>query len=774
MVTSPTPAWSAARSGLLGDTGAVDASAQINQFLGTHPNSPIYVGNSILTPVGGGSTAWQYHLDAYDIDQPFTMSGTTIGRVMVPMLPVGDGADLIVSLCADSAGNPGTVITQTLIPASWIKQLAAVEGVAGPSSESPTTQYTNSPLATAQFYNVYMGTTTLTNWSFPNIAPGFSQPNGSQTYVNNYIITTGAINGTTFYNNVFSIAFDAIGNLSQAIPQPGMPEVNNGNSATGAVIDPTTGDVTLVVAGGRPSLSGITANVYTAAFDTGTGVVSSWTAQAALPQPLELAGIASWNGYVYVIDGVNSAITADINTVYYAQVQNGQITAWNTASPYPLEIDSMNAVAVSGFLVVFGGEDFAGTNTTACYYAPINADGSLGNWLRGPSVPQSLVDLQFASPSFGSYAIMAVANGQMYILSFGPNGPDTSWQVFTAPTGGVLTAEADGTSDGMWMHYGVYYTSYATNPMSLTPRISVPLPATGLTNGATYHVLLRQANGSESSYLRLHDSTNVFPGNPTVKTRTIGSSTWTAGTTGHAVPIQIYDNSNGSATQGSSNNQVLHTWDDNGARISTLVRTTTPDQRLLGLLEATMQPGPVLNQTPTFVNGLGQWTATNGALAQSSAQTHGSLPYSGLLTPAGGNPDAYIQSEYLACTPGPGSSYTVTAWVYSPTGWSAVFPNLNFYDASKTFISSGAASFNVPAATWTQITATYPVPDTALYLTIDIGESSTPAATNLLYVSAATVQDALGPQLSSVMQINYSSTWPGSNLWPPTGVTVLA
>src|SRR5581483_12012970 len=93
------PPWSAARSGLLGDTGAVDASAQINQFLSTHPMTVLYAGNSILMPNGSGGTAWQYHLDSYDLDQPFTMSGTSIGRVVVPLLAVGTGADLVVSLC---------------------------------------------------------------------------------------------------------------------------------------------------------------------------------------------------------------------------------------------------------------------------------------------------------------------------------------------------------------------------------------------------------------------------------------------------------------------------------------------------------------------------------------------------------------------------------------------------------------------------------------------------------------------------------------------------
>lgn len=53
------------------------------------------------------------------------------------------------------------------------------------------------------------------------------------------------------------------------------------------------------------------------------------------------------------------------------------------------------------------------------------------------------------------------------------------------------------------------------------------------------------------------------------------------------MPIQIYDNS--------VVGKVWHLWEDSGARISTMAWGTTPNQPLLGLLEATAQPGLVLN-----------------------------------------------------------------------------------------------------------------------------------------------------------------------------------
>lgn len=764
----PTPAWSAARSGLLGDTGAMDASAQVNQFLGTHGITAVYQGNPILTPVGSGGTAWQYHLDAYDIAQPFTMSGTAIGRVAVPLLPVGSGTDLIVSLYTNSAGAPGTLVNSARIPAAWISRLAAVSGVSEPSSISPITQYTNSPLAVSQFNTFHMGATTLTNWSYPVVIPGFSVANAGQTYYGNYYILIGGqggAGGTTFVNNVFTIAYDTAGNLSQAIPQPAFPTNNSGSCATAVVTDPSSGSLTVVAAGGSTASGVHTAATYTASFDPVKGVVSAWTSQANLPQVVWDGIGATWNGYFYSIGGTNGGNTADLNTVYYAQVQNGQITAWNTANPIPAMLDSTYATAINGFLVVFGGETFGLVNQTTCWYAPINANGSLGAWQTGPPLPTAVVDFQFGTPLFSPYGVMAVGNGQAYLLGFGANGPDTAWQVFTQPQGGTLLADA-ASGPGTWVHYGLYGSYYSTFQLALTPRISVPLPTTGLTNSATYHIVLSQPGGDSNDYLRTHDDVSVFPGNPTMLTRAKSSSTWTAGTTGHAVPITIYDQT--------VIGKPWHLWEDSGARISTLVWGTTPNQPLLGLLEATSQPGPILNQWPTFVQGIGPWHPTGGTFVQSSAQTHGNLPFSGLLTPNGVASQAYAEGDLVPVQQG--HSYVLTAWLYSPTGYSNVAVSANWFNSSGTYISttSGSAT-SVPAATWTQLQTTVTNNVTnAVSLDMVVLEGGTPPGSALLYVSAATVQDTSGPQVSSVLSCKYAATWPSAGMWPPLGVTELA
>ncbi|WP_326852995.1 hypothetical protein [Actinocrinis sp.] len=175
-----------------------------------------------------------------------------------------------------------------------------------------------------------------------------------------------------------------------------------------------------------------------------------------------------------------------------------------------------------------------------------------------------------------------------------------------------------------------------------------------------------------------------------------------------------------------------------------------------------------------FKQGVAPWHPTGGTFVQSNAQTHGALPFSGLLTPSGSASLSYAESELVSVRPG--DKYVFTAWYYSPTGYSNVAISVNWFDVNKNYISttSGSAT-SIPAATWTQFqtTATNNVTN-AVYADMVCIEGGTPPNTALLYVSAATVQDASGPQVSSVLGYDYEATWPNPAMWPPTGVTLLA
>jgi len=774
----PTPNWSAARSGLPGDTTATNASGQANQFLGTHQVNEIYRGSRILAPKGTGGSFSSSPFNAWDKSQPFTMVGTTIGRVQLPIFAYGTGADLIVSLCTDNAGVPGSVITQTRIPASWFTTLGKYTAVmnTSPIQLDPT----DSPLATADFNLFTMGGVGFFNYtSGTPVGGGYGNQDpavisdGSST-----IVIIGGMNSANNYvTNVWSITYGGTNVLTNMVPQPTLPIGLGLYSACAITVDPDTGVEYVVITGGAtgnsPTYTTI-ANVYVSQLTGGTGQMSAWSTQTPLPQAMQTASASASGNYVYVVGGVTPSNTV-LNTVYWANVQNGQITSWNTGPSLPVGTYLSYVVCINGFLIVAGGFTQPGNTgtTTAVNYAAINSDGSLGPWQVGPPLPVANLAFfgngNYFTASTDGLIVRGSGTGGtvgLYSLVVDADGPTSVWQtenVAVFEPGALLN-----NGPGQYYWFGNFVstsTSYYSSGFVVCPHVSVPLPATGLTNGATYHIVMQQPTGTtdlNNTLINVID-VNMFPGSPNQLLRQRGTTTWIPNTGGIGVPFQVYDLTAGGTP--------IHTWEDAGSRITTLVYATTPDARPLGVLEATTQPAPPLNSNWQFTTGIAPWTAVNGTPTQSSAHTHGGLPFSLLLTPTGGFTSAYVQSEYLSCTPL--LSYTITTWVYSPTGWATVFPNLNFYDASKTFVSSGTSSFSVPANTWTAINGTYTVPATAVFLTMDIGETSSPAAGNLLYVSSPIVSPVLGPQLSSIVEIDYPGTWPTAGIFTPTGTTQL-
>lgn len=788
MATSSTPPWSAARSGLLGDTGAVDASAQVNQLLGTHAGNRIYQGNQILTPTGNGGNGWAYHLDAYDLAQPFTMSGTSIGRVAVPLLASGTGADLVVSLCANNSGQPGNVITQTRVPANWITSLSAVSALAGPSSSTPVTSYTGSLLATASGNALRYSGWQSVAWSPPATGATGGLSTAQLAQSGSYLIFAGGVNAANGNSSATVATLSWAGGtaVSSTMAGPQLPQpIQEGGLAVTSDSLCYVGGV--VVSGASNTVQ---STVYLASWNASTGAIGNWSVQTSLPSALVSPGIAAYNptDTVYVVGGSTNFApqTALTSTVYYASITGGQITSWATGAQLPLPLADPTVAVVGNTLIVVGGFTTGAAGSTAVYYAPINTStGAPGTWQTGPPVPAGVYVEGPAAVSSTAIAWPQAFNlgtgfaaQDVFTLGWDTNGPG----VWTHQIGPITVLNQDQvagmvtTGSGTYQIFNFQSAAYITASLTSVPMISVPLPTTGLTNGGTYHVLLQQSGSDLNNYLRVMDDFDVFPGNPTALTRPKGSTTWTAATSGHAVPLQIYDNSNGTSTQGSANNQVVHTWEDSGGRIGTLVQAPTPDRRLLGLCEATVQPGPVLNANPTFTSGTAPWAGNNGTLAQSSSFTHGALPFSAQFTPNGVSTQGYLESELIAIALQ--QPYTAACWFYSPTGYSNCNIQINWYTAAgyAGYISSAVgATTSVAAATWTPLTVTAAQgPSTAVYATIGVYEHGTPPGTAVFYASAVTLQNALGPQLASVAQINYAGTWPGTGLWPPTGVTVLA
>ena len=88
--------------------------------------------------------------------------------------------------------------------------------------------------------------------------------------------------------------------------------------------------------------------------------------------------------------------------------------------------------------------------------------------------------------------------------------------------------------------------------------------------------------------------------------------------------------------------------------------------------------GTPVDINPQFAGTLTPWTATGGTAGLSQVLVYGG-PYSAVLTPTGSAANAYLEDAPVLVTVG--LTYTATAWVYTPTGYSAVTVGFDWYAA---------------------------------------------------------------------------------------------
>lgn len=758
--------WKAAENGFPANREAINNSTQLNQLLGSHGTTMVYPGTSILANVPTG-TGQHFFTSTpppsyFDRSQPFVMPAgkTSIGRVTFPTRQTGNGSDLQVTLCPDSAGSPNLAapIVSTIVPASWISNLTITGSL---KTDVP-------PLVTVQNNAIAMLNNFSFTWSQPAIGPGGATDLSTNTTSGLFMILSGGSTGSAASTIVATVESLGGGTLSGPTLQPSLPQ-----AVYYHMMCATTDSV--VVAGGTNGTS-FYSNTWSASWDQNTGTIGAWTTQASLPAPVIQGCMASWGDFVYVTGG-NADLTpaSSYTNVYYANATNGQIQSWTQTTSMPVGLQVHFAAAINGWLVICGGQNSAGTTQNSTYYAKINTDGSLGIWRTGPTMPVGAYAFSAQKSFTFTDEAMVVYSGMTSSTTLSPlcqtlpvmtNGIGTWWgQDLGFSTSSYISAFPHG-EPGNWQLNAISTTFYIGADTQVVPMVSVPLPATGLTPGNTYHVVLHPMNEDLNNYNQIYvsASTNLSP--YLIRPR-YTNGTWTVSAP-MTLPMTVYDNTPG-------NQDPIHSWQD-----GTGTATNLPNQgmatctyvsdfygRMLGFCDAISLPQDSLNTNPLVGGSTTNWTPTNATITSTTAQVHGGYANSGLLTPNGTSATAFASSESIQIQPG--EPYTASAWLYATSAiTSNVSLSVNWFDSTHTLISTSSNTQSVGAATWTYFSNVFTPPQGAAYAALVPTLSGTPSAGNPLYISYITLLKTDPDTLSSVAQVTY-----GTNLWPPTGINQL-
>ena len=150
--------------------------------------------------------------------------------------------------------------------------------------------------------------------------------------------------------------------------------------------------------------SGFTSAVYTAPISA-DGTLGAWTTDTPLP------GTVAYSQAVVTKDRVYLLGSASSSTVYTAPISaDGTLGAWTTGTPLPTTVHNSHAIVTKDRVYLLGGVINSVLSSTV-YTAPINADGTLGAWTTGTSLPGGVQQSQAIVTSSKVYTLGNVAGG---------------------------------------------------------------------------------------------------------------------------------------------------------------------------------------------------------------------------------------------------------------------------------------------------------------------------------------------------------------------------
>jgi N-acetylneuraminic acid mutarotase len=164
--------------------------------------------------------------------------------------------------------------------------------------------------------------------------------------------------------------------------------------------------------------------VYTAPINA-DGTLGTWTTGTSLPASFGYSQAIVTKNRVYLLGAGSSS------TVYTAPINaDGTLGTWTTGTPLPDGLCYSQAVVTKNRVYLLGGRNGIGAAISTVYTAPINADGTLGTWTAGTSLPDGLC-----------YSQAIVTKNRVYLIAGYING-SISNKVYTAPidsTGNIGT-----------------------------------------------------------------------------------------------------------------------------------------------------------------------------------------------------------------------------------------------------------------------------------------------------------------------------------------------
>lgn len=235
---------------------------------------------------------------------------------------------------------------------------------------------------------------------------------------NNRVYLFVPLNGNTLSTLVYSAPINADGTLGAWVACTSTPV--------------TLYDAQILVVGNYIyQLGGYNGGTSAAVYYTtinADGSLNAWTQGANLALSVYNSHLVVTSNRVYLVGGFNTTAGDAVTSIQTAVINtNGTLGAWTTASSVlPAAIQSGSVFVTKKTVYIMGGYTAGSTATSSVYYAPINADGTLGTWTTGTSLPVT-----------SSYPALFATSTYLYLLGGYVNGSVSTANYFVRIAGSV-------------------------------------------------------------------------------------------------------------------------------------------------------------------------------------------------------------------------------------------------------------------------------------------------------------------------------------------------
>ncbi|MCC5874868.1 MAG: hypothetical protein JJU11_01490 [Candidatus Sumerlaeia bacterium] len=125
------------------------------------------------------------------------------------------------------------------------------------------------------------------------------------------------------------------------------------------------------------------------------GRISGWIPTERIPSPRHYIANSTVvvNDTVYVLGGSSEILSGErADTVIWTRPQrDGRLEPWRTSDPFPpAALSTIAAFSTPGYIHITGGLPRGTTPSNETWSVRVNPDGSLGEWVEGPRMPQRL------------------------------------------------------------------------------------------------------------------------------------------------------------------------------------------------------------------------------------------------------------------------------------------------------------------------------------------------------------------------------------------------